>query len=268
MVFSWGREQEVAFNELKKRLVNAETLVYFDSPAKTCVVTDACSVGLGSWSLTDFSQTRTEALGIVWACERLHMYLCGTDCEILTNHKPLESIYSKKSQVSARVNHWVLRLQPYYVTVRHILGKENIADSMSRFTRIIASADLSSEAKEYVRFVAEKATLQALSTRVIECASNVKEELSNVREWLQMEQWHKLENKCYLLVRNELSVIGKLVLQGTRIIIPSSLCKRVLHLAQEGHPGIVTMKCRLHIKVWWPRCHKDMEMFCKSCHPC
>ena len=33
--FSWGKEQEVAFNELKNRLAKTETLGYFDSAAKT-----------------------------------------------------------------------------------------------------------------------------------------------------------------------------------------------------------------------------------------
>ena len=84
--FSWGKEQEVAFNELKKRLAETETLGYFDSAAKTLVITDASPVGLGailvqeqngeervicyaSRSLTDvekrYSQTEKEALGIV-----------------------------------------------------------------------------------------------------------------------------------------------------------------------------------------------------------
>ena len=117
-------------------MAKTETLGYFDSAAKTRVITDASPVGLGailvqeqngeervicyaSRSLTDeekrYSQTEKEALGIVWACERLHMYLYGTDFEILTDHKPLQFIYSKRSQPSARVNRWVLRLRDYVI---------------------------------------------------------------------------------------------------------------------------------------------------------
>ena len=62
-------------------------------------------------------------------------------------------------------------------------------------------------------------TPQALSTREIGRALALAEELPNVRGCFQTEQWHKLQNKRCLLGRNELSVIGKLVLWGTRIII-------------------------------------------------
>lgn len=65
----------------------------------------------------------------------------------------------------------------------------------------------------------------------------------------------------------ELSVIGKLVLRGTRIIIPSSLRDQLLHLAHEGHPRIVSMKSWLRTKVCWSGCDKDLEMFCKTCLP-
>ena len=129
------------------------------------------------------------------------MYLHGADFDILTDNTPPES------HPSATVSRWVLRLQPYRFTVRYIPGKQNIAEPLSRLTRNKESADLSSEAEEYVRFVPEKTTPQALATREIERFSDVDEGLSNVRECVQTGQWDKLEIKRYSLVRNELSVI-------------------------------------------------------------
>ena len=58
-------------------------------------------------SLTDvdkrYIQNEKEVLGIVRACEGLHMNFYGADFQILTDHKALDFIYSK-SQVSAKVN--------------------------------------------------------------------------------------------------------------------------------------------------------------------
>ena len=89
-----------------------------------------------SRSLTDVerrhSQAEKEALGVVWGCERFHMYLDGVDFTMLTDHKPLKVIYSTNSRHSATVEHWVLRLQSYRFIVRYISDKENIADPLSR----------------------------------------------------------------------------------------------------------------------------------------
>ena len=69
--------------------------------------------------------------------------------------------------------------------------------------------------------------------------------------------------KQYISVASELCVIGKLILQSTRIIvIPTKLRPRVLFfntLANEGHPGIVSMKQRLGSRVWWPVTDKETE---------
>ena len=66
-----------------------------------------------------YSQTEKEALGVVGACERLHMYLYGTEFEILTDHKSLQFICSKKSQKCEGQS-----LDVETPTVRHIPGKE------------------------------------------------------------------------------------------------------------------------------------------------
>ena len=125
--FQWGPEQKQAFQQLKEKLSKAETLAYFDKKAKTQVIADASPVGLGailiqeqagtqhvvanaSRSLTEeepcYAQTEKEALGLVWACERFHVYLYGIQFELLTDHKPLEVIYSHTSKPSARIEQW------------------------------------------------------------------------------------------------------------------------------------------------------------------
>ena len=153
--FQFGPDQKTAIQTLRNRLAQAETLGYFNRESKTKVITDTSPVGLravlvqeqngenrvisyASRILTDverrYSQTDKEALGIVWACERFHMYLYGVDFELWTDHRPLQFIYSARSRPSARIERWVLRLQPYTFTVNYLPGSQNIADSLSRLT--------------------------------------------------------------------------------------------------------------------------------------
>ena len=73
---------------------------------------------------------------------------------------------------------------------------------------------------------------------------------------------------AYVCVKDELCVLGKLVLHGTRIVVLKALQGEVLRLAHEGHQGIVKMKARLRTKVWLPKIDSDAEQVYKSCHGC
>ncbi|CAG2193248.1 unnamed protein product [Mytilus edulis] len=46
--FTWGKDEQRSFDELKRRLANAETLGYYDKSALTKVIADASPVGLGA----------------------------------------------------------------------------------------------------------------------------------------------------------------------------------------------------------------------------
>ena len=108
----------------------------------------------------------------------------------------------------------------------------------------------------------------ALTTREIERASEYDPELQSIRECLLNGKWYAIEFKEYLPMQNELSAIGKLVLCGTRIVIPKQICSQVPELAHDSHRGIVSMKQPLRTKVWWPSIDKEVERVCKTCHGC
>ena len=122
--FRWGCEPAAAFQKLKIMMSQAQTLAIFDKGTETTVVADASPVGLGavlvqnqagvarvigyaSRSLSSvekrYSQTEKEALALVWTCERFGLYLLGRKSRLVTDHKPLEVIYGRKSKPSARI---------------------------------------------------------------------------------------------------------------------------------------------------------------------
>ena len=228
-------------------------------------------ISYASRNLTDverrYSQTEKEALALVWACERFNLYVYGRDFELETDHKPLECIYKNTSKPSARIERWVLRLQSYSFQVVYRPGKTNIADALSRLNSL-DQKDTSGEETDAVKMIAEESTPMVLTAKEVERASEEDPELSSVRHYIQSGDWSQCKMPHFMCVKNELCVLGKLVLRGTRIVIPQSLRKQVLHLAHEGHQGIVKMKGRLRTKVWWPKMDTDAERICKSCHGC
>ena len=75
----------------------------------------------------------------------------------------------------------------------------------------------------FVRFVAVTSTPRAMTTREIEEASAEDEEFSELRNCIMRGTWRNDQLKQYIPVASELCVIGKLILRGTRIVIPSKL---------------------------------------------
>ena len=151
----WGPQQQHAFDRLKARMATSEVMKYFNLSLKTELIVDASPVGLGailmqvtedegtnivtyaSLSLTDcesrYSQTEREALAVVWGIEHFHLYLYGSPFQVITDHKPLETIFNNPTcKATARLERLQLRLQPYKLKVVYKPGAANPADYMSR----------------------------------------------------------------------------------------------------------------------------------------
>ena len=100
-------------------------------------------------------------------------------------------------------------------------------------------------AEEYINLVVQTAVPRAMTTREIEEASAVDEELENLRLRIETGDWENPKCARYKHVREELCVLGKIKLMGTRIVIPQKLCARVIELGHEGYQGIAKMNHRL-----------------------
>lgn len=284
-VNQWNAAHDKIIQEIKDILTKRENLGFFHEGDETILITDACDLGLGaillqidgtnerviaygSKSLSEiesrFCQTEKEALAVVWAMERFQLYLLGRKFELRTDCRALKFIYSERSQSSARLERWVLRLQCFDFSVTHIPGKQNIADTLSRMP-VDEKEDISQE--HLIRQIIEERKPKALSWEELkEHTSNDKEMLA-VMEAVYEGNWDSVQ-QGYKNVKEELTIMDGLLLRRDRIVIPSTLREKILDLAHEGHAGIVGTKERLRSKVWYPRMDQDVERKVSTCKDC
>ena len=205
-----------------------------------------------------YSQTEREALAVLFGIQRFHIYLYGMQFTVYSDHKALERIFTSVHQAPTRIQNFVLKLQPYNFTVRYLKGSDNISD--------ILSCDLT---EKYVNYVMETSLPIALALDELQQACKTDETLIKVRKCIQTNKWGKSDVlKPYQQTRNELSIKDSVILKANKIIIPTSLQKRVLNLAHESHQEIVKTKHQLKQKVWWPSIDIDVMNTIKTCHAC
>lgn len=72
----------------------------------------------------------------------------------------------------------------------------------------------------------------------------------------------------YWFVREHLSVDGKLVLKGQRLVIPKSLRRQVLEDLHASHQGQERTKNRARQVLFWPNMNKDVDNIVKQCPQC
>ena len=286
--FEWTDIQQMAFEKIKGEIAKDCTMAYYNPQQKTVVTVDASPVGLGgilsnvdekgnvrnvafaSRSLTPveqrYSQVEREALAVVWACEKFHLYLIGTKFDIHSDNKALEIIYSPKSKPPARVERWAMRLQQYDFVLHHRNGEGNPADILSR-QPLPQTSSKCGVADQYVNFMETKSVPKSMSVDQISSETHNDKQLQEVSACLKSGVWPK---SCpYYSVRHELSETDNgVILRGTKIVMPKSLQRQTLQLAHKGHQGIVKTKQLLRSKVWWAKIDKSAEEYVRQCHAC
>ena len=151
--WEWSEAQHQAFNRLKLALTTAPVLKLPDFERQFVVTTDASDAAVGAILEQDFgnglqpvafasrklndaemrySAYERELLGIVWALAQWKHYCRGPHAVIIqTDHAPLRHL-PNQSSVNSRIWKWINIMQGYNLEIRHIPGKRNPADTLSR----------------------------------------------------------------------------------------------------------------------------------------
>ena len=115
-----------------------------------------------------YPQIEREALSIYWAVKRFHLFVYGKQFKVITDHKPLVSLFNNPSfQPSARIERWLLELQQYHFTVEYRPDASNPANYASRHpVGDPESHSYDIESAEHISFVARNAALKAVTLYV------------------------------------------------------------------------------------------------------
>lgn len=154
--YVWGRDQQHAFDSLKKLLTNEPVLSAPDFSRPFKLATDASDVGVGAVliqeddqgiehpvsyysrkfnnSQRNYSTIEKEILAVILALQHFNVYVDSPiePVVVYSDHNPLVFAHKFKNN-NQRLARWSLILQEYNLSIQHIRGKDNvIADALSR----------------------------------------------------------------------------------------------------------------------------------------
>ncbi len=301
-VFEWSLPCQQAFQIIKSKLGSAPILAHYDPNLPVILATDSSCYGLGavlsqiqkdgserpigyasrtlSKSEVGYSVVDKEALGIVYGVKKFNQYVYGRKFTLVTDHKPLLSIFGPKKGLPAyaasRLQRYALFLTNYDFDIKYVKSQANAnADCLSRLPLNVKEFQCEVDDVNYVGTY-----LQYIKENDIPVDFNkVKQEtkkdslLNRVYGYL-LYGWPNgnvnIDNdlKPFFQRQSELAIENGILLWGHRIVVPHSLRKLLLAELHCGHLGIVKMKAMARSYFWWPGLDADIENVTNSCSLC
>jgi hypothetical protein len=250
-------------------------------------------IDCGSHCFTDaeynYSHLEKEAYGVVWGTEHNHVYLYGSKFTILTDSLSVQKIFEEerpRKTIPLRLQRLKSRLQLYGgAKVKHISGKENIADFLSRHMPIrkdrlennietdfhIHQLIEDDDTNNAIRAIVESDLFDGITIEQIINETDKDEDLKTLKACIigrkKINQFKHL--KHYGSIMEELWISNDgIIMKDNNIVLPTSLQERAIKYAHQGHMGIVLCKRLLKTRVWFKGMDTRMESEIRDCLPC
>ena len=302
--FVWGKEQQQAFDEMKK-VISKETLLTFpDFNKEFHIYTDASNVQLGAVIMQEgkplafysrkmnaaqrrYTTGEQELLSIVETLKEYRNILLGQNLVVYTDHKNI--IYGNLS--NDRIARWRLLLEEFGPRYEHIAGKDNVvADALSRMEADFSERkEVSNDAKGQIYACALVRTgeidqsyqlpdandAEAVAEQIMPRGETVSEKFPLSPELLHKEQRsdryiqkdlkEKPREFGYRVVEGH-----KLVTREDKIVVPRRLQGRVVAWYHEYlvHPGETRLEKTLRQTLYWKGLRGHVEGYVKTCRQC
>ena len=293
--WKWMQECAVAFTHAKESLSAESVLAHYNPQLPLRLAGDASCYGIGAVlshqypdgterliayasqtlqpSEKNYTQIEREALSLVFGIQNFHQYIYGQKFTLITNHRPLTTIFGDKKGIppitAARMQRWGVLLSAYHYNIEFKLTTSHAnADGLSRLP--VTDTAAVGNPKDVTLFnVSQIASLPVTEVH-IQGATRKDKFLGAVLRYTQQGWPDQVPEhlKPYWLRRNKFSVERGVLLWGIRVVIPTNLKEQVLQEIHQGHLGINKMKQIARSYVWWPKIDADLEAVSKSCKAC
>ena len=299
IAFQWLKEHQEEFEKVKKLLTSPSIVSVFDRQRETLLLTDASKkqglgfallqkdaegrphlIQCGSRTLTaaeeNWATIELEAKAIEYGMMKCRHYLMGHPrFTVVTDHRPLVSIFSRN--MDDTLNSRILRIRERIANFSFDIiwqpGKVHcIADALSRTPVFSANEEDEEECgdDETVRMVvATDPNLRKLM-QAAEHDNEYQEQLKAVADdnLDKLSLTHPMQGLKSMW--DQLSIMdGQLiVVNGSRILVPSAARKDLLMKGHESHCGASKMKAQFRQLYYWPGMSNDIENIVRGCQQC
>jgi transposase InsO family protein len=304
--WNWSTRCQQAFDSIKGILNSDLLLTHYDPSLEVIVAADASEHGLGaviqhrwpdssvkaiahaSCSLKpaeqNYSQIEKEGLALIFAVKKFHKYIYGRHFTLLTDHRPLLSIFGSRKGIPVhsanRLQRWAATLLGYDFKIEYRKSTDfGQADALSRLISshptpdeevVVAALQAEFDMEMLTSYLPVTFGKLRTTTQKDELLQSVKEFIMSrwpdLKYLRQHHDWSQLEG--FYRRRESLTIEQGCIMFRERVVIPTVLRTKVLKLLHQGHPGIQRMKSLARNYAYWPGMDHDIEEMVHLCGPC